>query len=418
MLAEYAPWLAAMLVLLGCSAFFSASEAALFYLGWQQRRKLRRGTWRQQLADQLLNDPDRLLSAVLFWNLVANMAYFAIVSVVTLSFESGSERKAVLFSAGALFTMIFVSELLPKSLAVLNAPFVATLVAPPMKLAVRAADPIMPVLQLINLLSRRLLWPNYSREHALSLDDLQRAIELSTTDAKLIEQETAALRNIVLLTDIRVDEWMRPRTQYRTFQFPVSWEDFRGEMTPSGFVLLADPESDEVTAAIRMDELLYIDPAQLASHASDVAVLPWCATVADAFEAMRERDLEVTAVVNEFGETIGILTMDDVLDTVFSYHPSRSRLLLDRKPIHDLGPGKWLVAGVTSQRRFARYLGRELPPSKSVTMAGVVQEELQRLALTGDECDWGPFHLKVLEAPQRGHMLIEVTLREEEESPE
>src|SRR5690606_34848858 len=147
---------------------------------------------------------------------------------------SGSERKAVLFSAGALFTMIFVSELLPKSLAVLNAPFVATLVAPPMKLAVRAADPIMPVLQLINLLSRRLLWPNYSREHALSLDDLQRAIELSTTDAKLIEQETAALRNIVLLTDIRVDEWMRPRTQYRTFQFPVSWEDFRGEMTPSG----------------------------------------------------------------------------------------------------------------------------------------------------------------------------------------
>jgi putative hemolysin len=99
---------------------------------------------------------------------------------------------------------------------------------------------------------------------------------------------------------------------------------------------------------------------------------------------------------------------------VFAYQPSRSRLLLGRKPIHDLAPGKWLVAGITSLRRFERYLQMTLPPSKSVTMAGVVQEELQRLATAGDRCRWGDFELKVIEAPQRGHMLIEVTLLSKE----
>lgn len=411
MFLEFAPWIAALLGLLAGSAFFSSSEAALFYLRWQQRRELRRGTRPQRLADQLLNDPDKLLSSVLFWNLVINMTYFAIVSMISLKLEE-LPQLAVTASIGALLGIIFFGEMLPKSLAVMNAPRLASLVARPMYWAIRAAEPIMPVLQLTNLLSRRLLWPSFTRERALSVMDLERAIELSTTDAQLINQETASLRNIVLLSDIRVDEWMRPRTQFRTFHPPLSWEDFDGRLTPSGFILIAAPQSEEVTRAIRMDELLYVAPEQIEHRAHEVVVLPWCATVADAFEQMRQRDLEVTAVVNEFGETIGILTLDDVLDTIFSYHPSRSKLLLDRKPIHILGPGKWLVAGVTSLRRFERYLGRDLPESKCVTMAGVVQEILQRLATSGDHCVWGPFDLQVLEAPERGHMLIEVTLND------
>ena len=83
---------------------------------------------------------------------------------------------------------------------------------------------------------------------------------------------------------------------------------------------------------------------------------------------------------------------------------------MDRKPIHNLGPQKWLVAGVTGLRRLARYLGRELPASKNVTVAGVMQEQLGRLVQEGDVCNWGPFHLIVLEVPHRGHMLIEMHL--------
>ena len=78
------PLLVVMLLLLLLSALFSASEAALFSLRLADRAALRKGTRSQQLADQLLDDPDRLLSGVLFWNLVVNMAYFALASQVGL----------------------------------------------------------------------------------------------------------------------------------------------------------------------------------------------------------------------------------------------------------------------------------------------------------------------------------------------
>jgi Mg2+/Co2+ transporter CorB len=71
---------------------------------------------------------------------------------------------------------------------------------------------------------------------------------------------------------------------------------------------------------------------------------------------------------------------------------------------------------MTSLRRLGRYFEITLPPRKSVTVAGVIQETLQRLADQGDCCQWGPFQFRVLEAPSRGQILVELTLNRTEAS--
>ena len=125
---------------------------------------------------------------------------------------------------------------------------------------------------------------------------------------------------------------------------------------------------------------------------------------------MLKKKTEVVAIVNEFGETIGILTFEDVLDTVFNYEPSRAKRLLDQNPIHTIDDDqKWLLSGMASLRKISEFTGDQLPDSQSVTVSGVIQESIQRIAAVGDVCDWGPFHFKVLEMPHRGHMLIEMT---------
>ena len=63
---------------------------------------------------------------------------------------------------------------------------------------------------------------------------------------------------------------------------------------------------------------------------------------------------------------------------------------------------------MTSLRRLARHFHVERLPSKSVTVAGIVQEEPERLPQPGDQCRWGPFLLKVLDAPPRGQILVEL----------
>lgn len=407
--------LAAMGVLVFFSAFFSSSEAALFYLSRPERRKLAAGNRPQRIAARLLAEPGRLMTAVLFWNLVVNLTYFAIASIISIRLEEYDRTKAVSFAVGSLLVIIFFSEMLPKSLAVLQPGRLAALVAIPMAAMVRLLSPVLPGLRLANLLSRRLLWPRFRPEPYLRVGDLERAVQLSTSDAALLEQEQRVLQNVVLLSDIRAEELMRPRIQFLSFRPPVSLGDLKGRMPRSGYLLVTEPDSDEVAAAIPLRSLSNIPGEHLEYHAEAVVYVPWCTTVAEALEVMQREDRQVAAVVNEFGETVGILTFDDVLDTIFSRSPSRSQRLLERVPIRQVAPGTWQVTGMTSLWRLVRHFNVQRPASKSVTVAGVVQEMLERLPQAGDQCRWGPFRLEVLEVPERGQLLVELTLAEEQE---
>jgi CBS domain containing-hemolysin-like protein len=409
-LIENWPWLSAMSVLIACSAFFSGSEAALFSLRWRDRRELSKGGTSHRLAAQLLADPDRLLSAVLLWNLAINMTYFGIASIVGLQLErrvGGSS--AGVFVTVSLLAIIFFSEMLPKSLAVLSSRLISSLVSIPLALCVRLLDPLMPTLRLISLLSRRLIWPGFKPEKYLEISDLERAIEMSTQDEHLIAQEEAVLSNIVMLSDIPAHEWMRPRTQFVAFHPPVSLPDLDGRITPSGYLLITERDSEEVAGAVNLKRLCRLPGNDLEQLAQPVFYVPWCATVSDVLQEMKQGEREVAAVVNELGETIGILTFEDILDTVFRPNPSRSDRLLDREPIQQVADNIWHVTGMTSLRRLGRYFEVELPERQSATVAGLLQDELQRLARTGDEVDWGPFHFRVLDSSKVGESHIELT---------
>ncbi len=410
---QYASRLAAMALLLGWSAFFSTSEAALFYLRRSERRLLAAGNRSQRIAAGLLGNPDRLLTAVLFWNLLVNLAYFAVAALVGIQLE-GERRTAAAgaFSVAALATIIVCGEMLPKSLAVMKPRAVAALVSIPLAAMVRLLDPLLPAFRTANLLSQRLFWPRFQAESYLHIRDLERAVRLSVADAASVQQEQRVLESIVLLSEIRVDELMRPRTQFVSFRPPVSLDDVRRRRPESGYLLLTEPDSDEVAAALSLDELSVVPEANLDRLAKPVSYVPWCTTVAQVLEAMVARHRQVVAVVNELGETIGILTFDDVLDTIFSGTPSRSERLLRRAPIRRIAAGVWHVTGMTSLRRLTRYFHVERPASKSVTVAGIVQEVLERLPQPGDQCRWGPFCFRVIDAPLRGQLLVELTLPE------
>ena len=72
---------------------------------------------------------------------------------------------------------------------------------------------------------------------------------------------------------------------------------------------------------------------------------------------------------------------------------------------------------MTSIRRIGRFFKLELPTTKSVTLAGILQHTLQRLPRSGDRCAWGPFDLHVLEAPERGHLLVELRMQNDAGGP-
>jgi CBS domain containing-hemolysin-like protein len=403
MIQEFGLYLLPMLVLTAASAFCSCSEAALFSLQAEDRRALLAGNAAQRAAVDLLRRPDRLLTAILFWNLIFSFGFFLVGSYIEYQLhDEGRHRESVVIMVASLFVMIAFGEMLPKTIGVQQPKLISSIVSLPIAGLVRTLDPITPFFAAANNLLQRLLLPNIEREPYLELSDLERAIELSTKDAKLVALEQSALRNLMLLSELSAEELMRPRNQYDSYQAPVHLEQLKGELPPGGYVLVTEEDSDEVSAAIRLKHLIAVPRSHLEKFAQPVVYMPWCATVASILDELRRQEREVAAVVNEFGETIGIVTIEDVMETIFEEQSSRSARLLATASIVPAGKDRWHVTGLTNLRRLSRHFDVPLEPSRSVTVGGVLQEQLQRIPAEGDALLWSGFHFLVLEPGEPG----------------
>ena len=279
-----------MAALTVASGFFSASETAFFYLSRDELRAFQVGRPRERMVAALLRNPDRLLTAILFWNLVTNLTYFTVSILVTRRLETeGHMTAAGLFGFSSLVAIIIFGEVIPKSLAISIRRSLSSWVSYPLAAAVRVLDPIAPSLQSITVLVRRTLWPKFEAEPYLDTDDLERAVETTELSEDLIRQERHLLHNLLDLSEITTEEVMRPRGSYLTFQPPVNLTDLGGRIPPSGYVLLTRPGGESIEGAIPILNFSSLPKEHLEQSAEEVVIVPWCASLAVTLQLLRSR---------------------------------------------------------------------------------------------------------------------------------
>jgi len=408
-----------MVVLVLASGFFSSSETAMFYLSHDELRGFRRGQRREQQVAVLLGDADRLLTAVLFWNLLINLAYFAIsVVVVHRLADEVSKSAAGGFAVGSLLGMIVFGEVLPKSLAVVSRRRLAPLVIWPLSATIRAFDPLAPALLSITRLMRRVAWPDLKQEPRLQAEDLERAVENSVATDEVVRRQRHVLHNILDLSEVRIEEVMRPRGMYETWRPPVHLADLDANALAGDCLVICEDDAGSVDLALPLTELAVLPARHLEQVAERVVQVPWCANLAWTLEQLRKRFASVVGVVNEYGETIGIVTYGDLVDTILATVPSRARRLLKRDPIEEVGPSEYLVDAITSLKDLARRL--EIPDRPSadeqLTVAGLLQQQLQRIPRVGDHwvpddrsSRWLGLRFDVTESVRPGQLRVRVT---------
>ncbi len=412
LLLHHLPEIFAMLFLIGASGFFSCSEAAFFSLSRSERTAMKIGTAPERAVVTMLQRPERLLTAILFWNLTINMAYFALASIVSL--RLGREEAAAgeatwlpqAFALEALLAIILLSELAPKNVAVLKPRRLSCLLALPLRAATRALDPVLPWFQAVSRVSARLLLPQLEPEPYLEIDDLERAIEIGATgtldDEKLLHQERLVLQRIIDLSNARVEELMQPRRRCTVLPPPLAIVDLPKSVA-GDYVLITENESDQILSALPTELLALAPENHLERRAEPVAYVPWCATAASALDLLRTERRHVAAVINEIGETIGIVTLERLLDAVL-----RDATRVDPADAHapvlrPRGAGTWEASAATPLRRLVKRLRRqaceaggealaripvatleELNSARSVTLGGLLQELLKRPLIKGD----------------------------------
>ncbi len=413
------PGLAALIGLIVASGFFSGSETALFYLSRDELRTLQVGRPRERAVAELLRDPDRLLTVVLFWNLLINLTYFAVSVALArqLAARQGAAAAGVL-SAASLGGIILFGEVLPKSLSMVFHRRMAVMVSWPLSIAVRLLDPVLPALGLTTRVIRRTVWPHIRPEPYLQAGDLEKAVETSKLSRETIRHEQQVLRRILDLSEITAEEVMRPRGTYTIHSpsAPFSLSALAATGPVNDYLLLQDTEAsdadaDAIGAAIPLATLWDFTEENLAAHAEPVAHVPWCASLAELLQTLRNRLCDVAVVVNEYGETIGVVTYEDVMETVLVPLPSRTKRVLGREPMLEVADGRYHVDGLTTLRYLSQRLGIDYEPVADglLTVAGMLQEKLDRIPHVGDECVWHGYRFKVIETTERGKLRVVVS---------
>jgi Mg2+/Co2+ transporter CorB len=384
-------------VLILFSAFFSGSEAALFSLNHRSRKSLSRAGLGGRIAKRLLREPDRLLSAILFWNLLINMMYFAIAAILggKLEVDPGAGRSAAIaFTAASLLAIIFFSEMLPKSLAVLAPARLSVLVGTPLSVAVRFVSPVLPMVSVTNLAASRLIWPGFAPEPEIDLADIERAIELGTHDAALLKREKMALRGLVEMADIRVSEIMRPRSKLWMCTDPTDRRVLAEGVPTAGYLMVTDPRGEVIVQAIGVRMLRPSQMDDLGNAGEPVIYVPWSAKVSQVLDELNEEDRSVAAVVNEFGELVGAVSIDDILRRVLA--PRQGEEESGESAIRETEPDHYRVSGSASIRSLAKQLEINLSGEGITTVAGFIQRHNERLPRLGDWAPMGDYRLTVV----------------------
>ena len=396
-------WLYGLLgALLLCSAFFSASEAALFSLSPVERRSAPRS------AQALLDDPRRLLATVLLANLVVNTLFFAFAGRLLPAAEGWRE---LALGLAVLVVLLLCGEILPKILALRARRGMSSASAPALRVLVLLLHPLTrPLLFVLEALHRGpLRW--VKPEGGITPEILARVLQRGAVEGALHEREADLLSGILELEDIRAREIMRPRVD--TLFLDVSGEE-RAEVTRRAlearlsWLPVIEGGQDNVLGRVNVRELVRQPDAPLDKLVLPVKFVPELASALDVLRSLRADGASEAVVVDEYGGTAGVVTAEDAFEQILG--DLRVEGEESQPSVVALAGGRYRVAGDLSIREWNEAFGLEVVPRGFETVAGFVTALLGRIPRVGDQVRVGALELEVHAVRRRRVLLVDIGL--------
>lgn len=380
--------IAILALLLLLSAFFSGSETALMRLNrYRLRHKARDGHRGAQLAERLLQRPDRLIGLILLGNNLVNFTAVALVTVLAL--RVGGEPMVAL--ATFIFTIIVLifSEAAPKTLAALH----------PERVAYPAAYVYYPLLiitypfvWLVSAMSNAVLWLLGVRDkeaqlHSLSNEELRTVVY--EAGSLISRKYRNMLINILDLEKVSVDDVMVPHNEIVGIDLDEDIDEITNVIRTSEHTRLPvfRDNIDQVVGVLHLRHLANLTSTTLFTKADieRLAAEPYfvpegtpLSTQLVQFQKSKQR---FALVVDEYGDIQGIVTLEDILEEIvgeFTTAPSA-----DEDEIVKEQGDSYLVAGTINIRELNRSMTWSLPTDGPKTLNGLILEYLENIPPPG-----------------------------------
>ena len=308
------------IVLLGCSAFVSGSEIAFFSLSPSDMSELeeKRTATDERILD-LLDDSERLLATILCSNNLVNVAIVMLLNYVvyaTIDFGTNTLLQFVLMTVVITFLLLLFGEVMPKLTAAQNPLSMARLAARPYSLLIKLWWPVSSLL----LKSGKVTNLVQSRSQQLSVDDLDKALEL--TDKEDIAEESQMLKGIIRFGGETAREVMTPRVDMVDLDVRTPFPDVIKCVLENNYsrIPIYNGTEDHITGILYIKDLLphLSKPANFRwqTLVRPATFVPETKMIDDLLRDFQAAKVHIAIVVDEFGGTSGLVTMEDIIEEI------------------------------------------------------------------------------------------------------
>ena len=376
-----------LVLLLSASAFFSSAETALMTSNKLRIRNLaENGDKRAEKVLEITANTDKMLSAILIGNNIVNLSASALSTTLTLK-VFGSSLVGV--ATGVLTFLILVfGEITPKNVASKNAEDMALKYIGIISILVIVLTPAIYIVNKVAGIVISLFIKNNDDNNMVTEDELRAMVEVSHEDGVIEKEEKKMIVNVVDFGDTVAGDIMLPRVDMVMVSVESSYEEilkiFREERYTR--IPVYEESPDNVIGILNVKDFLLIEDKEnfsVKEHLREPLYTYEYKKTSSLMVDMRKTGANIVIVLDEYGTTVGLITLEDMLEEIVG--EIRDEFDADEdEGITKISETEYLIDGSTNLDDVNDRIGLELSSEEYESIGGIIMEKLGRLPVEGE----------------------------------
>ncbi len=390
-------------VLIFISGFFTGSEIAYVVAN---KIKIEIQARKKNLAAKnalyFMENPQDFFSTVLIGTNVVNVTFATISALFLHKLFGLSEFNILLIST---FVLLIFGELLPKYLARELADRIIFLIATPLRIVSYLIHPVVKLFSSISsFFTQRANVSEKNLQNLFSKENFEYLIKESKDAGKIDQKQSDIINKVFDLSEQRVSEVMQPRTEIEGVEINSSFEEALTVFIESGYSKLPVYEEnlDNIKGIILAYDV-FNKPDKLADIIREVAFVP---ETKKSFEMLNEflaRHISIAVVVDEFGGTAGIVTIEDIIEELFG--EIKDEYDVEEDICRRISDGSYLISGKVEVDFINEKYDLKIPTGDYETIAGYIMSKIGKIPLSQEKYTIDNFEILIVKAD---HLKIDV----------
>lgn len=403
---------AVVFILLLLSGLISGSEVAFFSFSHDQIVGFTGSSdVREKRISALLRNPKRLLATILILNNLVNIFIITISTYVTWQIvgEGGKQGMTIVLLTSVITVMIiFFGEIIPKVYANHHGVVFAKLTSGLLLVSYRIFKPFSWFLMTITgLIERRMQKKGYN----LSVEELNQALEISVEKEEVTEEEKGILKGIVNFGTLSVRQVMKSRMDITAIDKEIGFHELMNQINKNGYsrIPVYSETIDKIEGILYIKDLLpHIDKEedfQWQNLLRPAFFVPESKKIDDLFKDFQEKQVHIAVIIDEYGGTAGLVTMEDVIEEIVGEINDEFDDDSD-VAYNKLDNNTFIFEGKTSLNDFCKITGTDISlfdqvKGESESLGGLLLEINSKLPSAGEKITFNNFVFTVVAVDQR-----------------